>query len=64
MNLITPLLPAVRVAVFGAVTWVLAQVKLPPDVAGPVTDWLMAGVAGTITFAYATWAAKREVKKS
>lgn len=62
MNIITPLLPAVRVVVFGAVTWALAQIKLPSEYAGPIADWLMAGVAGSITVGYAAWAAKREVK--
>lgn len=62
MNFITPLLPAIRVSVFSLVTWSLARAKLPADYAGPTTDWLMAGVAGAVTAAYATWAAKREVK--
>lgn len=63
MNLITPMLPAIRVAVFGAVTWTIAKIQLPPEIAGPVTDWLMTGVAGAIAVGYATWAAKREARK-
>jgi hypothetical protein len=62
MNLITPLLPALRIGVFGAVTWGLATIRLPGDFAGPVTDWLMAGLAGAIAAAYGAWAAKREIK--
>lgn len=62
MNLITPLLPALRVAVFGAVTWGLARIQLPAEHAGPVTDWLMTGLAGAITVVYGAWASRRELK--
>lgn len=62
MKLITPLLPAIRIAVFGSVTWALAQISLPADYAGPVTDWLMSGIAGAITVGYGIWASKRELK--
>jgi hypothetical protein len=63
MNLITPFLPMVRVWVFGTVVWALAKMGAPSTPAGPVTDWLMTGIAGAGTFAYGAWASWRERAK-
>lgn len=64
MNLITPLLPTIRVWIFGAVLWLLARANLPAEHAEPITGWLMEGLAGLATFSYGVWAAWREKNKS
>ena len=63
MNLITTLLPTIRVWVFGLVVWLLAKANVPAEHAEPVTGWLMEGIAAGATFAYGVWAAWREKNK-
>ncbi len=64
MNLITPILPTIRVWIFGGVVWALAKAGAPAEQAGPVTDWLMNGVALLGGLAYGAWASWRERKAS
>lgn len=49
---------------FGLVVWLLAKAGAPAEQAGPVTDWLMNGVAVLGTVAYGFWASWRERKKA
>lgn len=60
MDLIKPLLPTIRVWIFGAVVWLLARLGLAAEAAGPVTDWLMQGIVLAVGLAYGAWAAWRE----
>lgn len=44
MAFLTPLLPLIRVWLFGQIVWALGKAGLPVDQAGPLTDWLMGGI--------------------
>lgn len=63
MQIITPLLPAIRVWLFGQIVWVLGKAGLPAEHAAPLTDWLMGGVPLLLTVAYGAWASWREKGK-
>lgn len=62
MDLLKPLLPTIRVWVFGAVVWLLAKLGLPDAQAMPITDWVMDGVILVGTIAYGLWAGWRDSK--
>jgi len=62
MNLLKPLLPTIRVWVFGAVVWLLAKLGLPDAQAMPITDWVMDGVVLVATIVYGLWAGWRDSK--
>lgn len=56
------LAPFVRVQVFGAVVWALANLGLPASQADAYTDWTMAGLALFASTAYGAYASWRERK--
>lgn len=60
MSLLAPILPTIRVWLFGAVVWLLAKAGLPDAHAAPITDWLLDGLALAGTIAYGLWASWRE----
>lgn len=64
MAALAPLLPMIRVWIFGGVVWLLAKLGASADQAGPVTDWVMSGIAVLGTVAYGAWASWRERKKA
>lgn len=63
MNLITVVMPTIRVWIFGLVVWLLARAGLPADHAAPVADWLTSGLALFGGIAYGAWASWRERAK-
>lgn len=62
MDLLKPLLPTIRVWVFGAVVWLLANLGLPDTQAPPIADWVMDGIILVGTIAYGLWAGWRDGK--
>lgn len=62
MDLLKPFLPTIRVWVYGAVVWLLANLGLPDAQATPITNWLMDGVVLVGTIAYGIWAGWRDSK--
>lgn len=44
MNLITAVMPTIRVWIFGAVVGLLARAGLPTEHAAPVADWITRGL--------------------
>ncbi|MEN5084245.1 hypothetical protein ABE438_17330 [Bosea sp. TWI1241] len=62
MDFIKPLLPTLRVWLFGAVVWLLARLGIETGYAGAVTDWIMQGVVLLLTIAYGAWASWRDTR--
>lgn len=60
MDLIKPILPTIRVWIFGGVVWLLAKAGLPGEHAEPVTNLAMDGLVAAATLVYGAWASWRE----
>lgn len=64
MGVLAPLLPLIRVWLFGQIVWALGKAGLPAEQAGPITDWIMGGIPLLLTVAYGAWASLRERRKT
>lgn len=62
MNLLKPLLPFIRVWLYGQIVWALSLINLPAEHAVALTDWMMGGIPLIVTVAYGAWASWRDRK--
>lgn len=62
MDLLKPLLPLIRVWLYGQIVWAFGLLNLPAEHAVAMTDWLMGGIPLIVTVAYGIWAGWRDSK--